>query len=53
MAAAIARQKSTSNPVHTPRSSTLAKPGNPSLTPQTKDPRALTAAKVGDGDPAE
>ena len=52
MAAAIARQKSTSNPVHTPRSSTFENPGNPSLTPQTNDPRALTAVKVGD-DPAE
>ena len=53
MAAAIARQKSTSNPVHIPRSSTLENPGNPSLTPQTNDPRAFTAVKVGDAAAAQ
>src|SRR6516162_7601646 len=49
MAAAIAPQKSTSNPVHVPRSSREENPGHPSLTPQTNDPPALTAVRVGDG----
>ena len=48
MAAAMARQKSTSKPDQTPRSSTNENPGNPSLTPQINEPRALTAVKVGD-----
>jgi hypothetical protein len=31
----------------------LENPGNPSLTPQTKDPRAVTANKVGDAAAAQ
>ena len=43
MAAATARQKSTSKPVQAPRSSTAEKPGKPSLTPQMSEP-ALSLA---------
>ena len=41
IAAASARQKSTSKPVHWPRSSRFENPGRPSLTPQTSAPARL------------
>ena len=53
MAAAIARQKSTSKPVQIPRWSTNENPGNPSFTPQTNCPRILTSVKVGEDANAE
>src|SRR5271165_3543720 len=46
IAAATARQKSTSKPDHWPRSLTYENPGRPSLTPHMSAPRALTAASV-------
>ena len=45
-AAATARQKSTSRPVHLPWLSAAEKPGPEVLTPQTTWPRALTASSV-------
>src|ERR1043165_4170124 len=45
-AAATARQKSTSRPVHLPWLSAFEKPGPDVLTPQTSWPRALTASSV-------
>src|SRR5258706_16236556 len=45
-AAATARQKSTSRPVHLPWLSALEKPGPDVLTPQTSCPRAFTASSV-------
>ena len=53
IAAAIARQKSTSKPAQIPRWSTNENPGNPSFTPQTNDPRVLTSVKVGEDGDAE
>src|SRR5262245_17038199 len=46
IAAAIARQKSTSRPVQTPLSSGLEKPGNPWLTPQMSEPRSFTVFSI-------
>src|SRR6478672_6893197 len=46
MAAAMARQKSTSKPVQLPLSSGLEKPGRPWLTPQTTEPRSFTDLSV-------
>src|SRR5205823_1010525 len=46
IAAASARQKSTSNPVQTPLSSGLENPGRPWLTPQTSVPRSFTVLRV-------
>src|SRR5215831_17422418 len=46
IAAASARQKSTSKPVQLPLSSGLEKPGSPWLTPQTSEPRSFTALSV-------
>src|SRR5262249_20386834 len=46
IAAATARQKSTSKPVHAFLSSMLEKPSNPWLTPQLSVPRSLTAFSV-------
>src|SRR5581483_4480667 len=46
MAAAIARQTSTSIPVQLPLSSGEEKPGRPWLTPQESWPRSLTAFSV-------
>src|SRR2546430_17635507 len=46
MAAATARQKSTSKPVQLPLSSGVEKPGRPWLTPQTSEPRSLTFLSV-------
>src|SRR4051812_45552809 len=45
-AAATARQKSTSSPVHLPWLSALEKPGPDVFTPQTSCPRAFTASSV-------
>src|SRR6516165_7413003 len=45
-AAAMARQKSTSNPFQLPLSSGFEKPGRPWLTPQMSKPRSLTALSV-------
>src|SRR5262245_21730857 len=45
IAAATARQVSTSSPVHLPWLSALAKPATPVLTPQMSCPRALTASR--------
>src|SRR5438045_2795866 len=45
-AAATARQKSTSSPVHLPWLSAAENPGPDVLTPQTSWPRALTASSV-------
>src|SRR4029078_899728 len=45
-AAATARQKSTSRPVHLPWLSAFEKPGPEVLTPQTSWPRDLTASSV-------
>src|SRR3954465_11841149 len=42
IAAAIARQTSTSSPVQLPLSSGVEKPGRPPLTPQDRMPRAVT-----------
>src|SRR5215469_3809251 len=53
IAAARARQKSTSNPDHAPRSSTNENPGSPSLTPQMSEPRALISPSVDDAVTAE
>ena len=39
IAAATARQKSTSNPVQLPLSSGIEKPGRPALTPHSTSPR--------------
>ena len=46
MAAAIARQTSTSRPVQLPLSSGDEKPGRPWLTPQDSMPRSLTVLRV-------
>src|SRR5262249_1051597 len=46
IAAAIARQKSTSNPAHRPCPSGKPKPASPRPDPQTKRPRFLTSASV-------
>ena len=46
MAAAIARQMSTSRPVQLPLSSGVEKPGRPWLTPQDSMPRSLTVLRV-------
>src|SRR3954453_21546752 len=46
IAAATARQMSTSKPVHAFLSSVLEKPSNPWLTPQLSVPRSLTAFRV-------
>src|SRR6266702_165806 len=46
IAAAIARQKSTSRPVQLPLSSGLEKPGRPWLTPQMSEPRSFTVLRV-------
>src|SRR6476660_608580 len=46
MAAAIARQMSTSSPVQLPLSSGVEKPGKPWLTPQDSMPRSLTVLSV-------
>ncbi len=46
IAAAIARQRSTSRPVQLPRSSGLEKPGKPWPTPQTSTPRFFTVSRV-------
>src|SRR5262245_14916732 len=46
MAAATARQKSTSNPDHLPLASASAKPSRPELTPQISFQRDLTVSKV-------
>src|SRR6476646_3129464 len=46
IAAATARQMSTSKPVQTFLSSVLEKPSNPKLTPQLSVPRSLTAFSV-------
>src|SRR3954471_23283016 len=46
IAAASARQKSTSKPLHSPPSERLEKPSTPSLTPQMSVPRCLTACRV-------
>src|SRR5215510_9187639 len=46
IAAASARQKSTSNPVQLPLSSGLENPGSPWLTPQTSERRSFTAFSV-------
>src|SRR5438270_3826006 len=45
-AAATARQKSTSSPVHLPWLSALEKPGPEVFTPHTSWPRAFTASSV-------
>src|SRR5712691_9308901 len=46
IAAANARQKSTSKPVQLPLSSGLENPGSPWLTPQSSEPRSFTALSV-------
>jgi len=46
MAAATARQKSTSKPVQLPLSSGIEKPGRPVLTPQKTSPRRIVRFKV-------
>src|ERR1700761_854762 len=46
IAAAIARQTSTSIPVQLPLSSGVEKPGRPWLTPQASMPRSLTVLRV-------
>src|SRR6195952_779161 len=46
IAAAIARQISTSRPAQLPLSSGAEKPGNPWLTPQDSMPRSLTVLRV-------
>src|SRR5207245_2284581 len=46
IAAATARQKSTSKPVQLPLSSGLEKPGNPWLTPQRSEPLSFTVLSV-------
>src|SRR5262249_45439841 len=46
MAAAMARQKSTSKPVQFPLSSGLEKPGRPCVTPQISAPRSITFFRV-------
>src|SRR6185295_9231810 len=46
IAAAIARQMSTSRPVQLPLSSGVEKPGRPWLTPQDSMPRSLTVLRV-------
>src|SRR5262245_7557632 len=46
IAAASARQKSTSTPIQLPLSSGLENPGNPWLTPQMSEPRSFTAFSV-------
>src|SRR5262252_2842727 len=46
IAAASARQKSTSKPVQLPLSSGLENPGSPWLTPQSSEPRSFTALSV-------
>src|ERR1700743_2586035 len=45
IAAAVARQTSTSRPLHLPLSSCWAKPATPVLMPQIRLPRALTASR--------
>ena len=45
-AAATARQRSTSRPVHLPLSSAFEKPGRPCETPHWTNPFALTASSV-------
>src|SRR6267154_4767661 len=55
IAAATARQKSTSKPLQLPLSSGIEKPGRPALTPQNTSPRrivrfrVLVVSLVGDG----
>src|SRR3989440_2170040 len=46
MAAAMARQKSTSKPVQLPLSSGLENPNRPWLTPHTSEPRSFTFLSV-------
>ena len=46
IAAAIARQKSTSKPVQLPLSSGIEKPGRPALTPHSTSPRRIVRFKV-------
>src|SRR5262249_58254489 len=46
IAAAYARQKSTSKPVQLPLSSGFENPGSPWLTPQISEPRSFTAFSV-------
>src|ERR1700722_15570636 len=46
IAAATARQKSTSKPDHFPSASLLAKPSKPGLTPQMSEPRSWTVLSV-------
>src|SRR5580693_825859 len=48
IAAATARQKSTSNPDHFPWSSLVAKPSRLGFTPQMREPRTWTALSVWD-----
>src|SRR3984957_8474918 len=48
IAAATARQKSTSNPTHWPLASLLAKPSRPGFTPQISEPRSWTVLRVWD-----
>src|SRR5690606_12452061 len=46
MAAATARQKSASKPVHSPLSLGAAKPARPVCTPHLSEPRAFTSSSV-------
>jgi hypothetical protein len=46
MAAATARQKSTSKPVQLPLSSGMEKPGRPALTPHSTSPRRTVRFRV-------
>jgi hypothetical protein len=46
IAAATARQKSTSKPVQLPLSSGIEKPGRPALTPQKTSPRRMVRFRV-------
>jgi hypothetical protein len=46
IAAATARQKSTSNPLQLPLSSGIEKPGSPLLTPHSTSPRRSVRFKV-------
>src|SRR5437764_13722150 len=46
IAAATARQKSTSNPVQLPLSSGIEKPGRPLLTPHSTSPRLVVRLRV-------